>query len=130
MKPSTVTTAQVILWIQGLLTLVLSVVMFSLAGQTDLDTRSVLLIFVALSLLQAALEIAAAIGLAGGHNWARIMAITVETIAVIVAGLNLLSSAGATGGGYMCGAVVGIGLAITVIVCLAQENAREWCRPD
>ncbi|GLZ75451.1 hypothetical protein Afil01_02580 [Actinorhabdospora filicis] len=130
MKPGNVTTAQVILWIQGALTVVLALVLLGMSGQVDSSSGGIFLVFIVLALAQAALEIAAAVGLGAGRNWARILAIVVESIAIIVAGLNLLTSGGGASGGYLCGSLVGIGLAVTVIGCLAQESARDWCNQD
>lgn len=138
-KPSSITAAQVILWIQaafgGLaLCLVASAGReFRQAGVSEGLIGLILVVVLAI----AALNIGCAIGIAQQRNGARVTAIVVHAIALGLTLVNLvLSLAAASGtsgaggsaaGGYTCGTIVSIGLDLTIVVCLASSDARHWC---
>lgn len=127
MKPPAVTTAQVILWIQGGLSAVLAFALLAMSARTDVAIDR-LLVFIVFTLAQAGVEIASAVGIAAGRSWARATGISIEVLAIIFVGISLLGGGG--GSAFSCGSVIGLALAGTVIYCLAQEDTREWCRQN
>lgn len=124
-KPGVVITAQVVLWCQAALILLAVSGWLGLFGGEDPQPRAgkALVAPLALTFLAfAVLLVVLSVKLGSGHSWARNTIIVLELLGVVLVCIDAFRVRGPQ-------TVIEPLLALTVLLCLVQARARQWCEP-